>query len=111
GRDAALELFEMELHKVLENIMDPNTDVKTVRKVNLEVSLTPDESREYSKVKVKCKSSLAPTNTFETLFYIGKKNGEPVATEYDPRQMRTFDQPATPKSENVVPFNNEGGIQ
>ncbi|MGD6993968.1 replication terminator protein [Sutcliffiella horikoshii] len=62
---ALAERFNEELQKVLENIADPNTDVKKVRKLTLTVSLRADEKRDVVFTSVLAKSSLAPAKEIE----------------------------------------------
>ena len=63
---AVAERFNMELQKVLENIADPNTDAKKVRKVTLTVSFKADDKRDVALVSVQAKSQLAPALEIET---------------------------------------------
>lgn len=55
----AVELFDIELQKVLENIADKDT-AEGVRKINLVVKFKPDSDRAVTKIEIECKSTLAP---------------------------------------------------
>jgi len=90
GFGAAEELFNDSLVKVLENISDPNTDYKKVRKINLEVLIKPNESRGKAEVGIFVKSTLAPVKPYTTDIYIGKDRGKYVATEQNVEQMDLF---------------------
>jgi len=68
GRGAAVEMFDTELKKVLENIMDPNTKATGVRKVTLEVLIKPDNTREKFMVGITCKSKIEMPNPYGTRF-------------------------------------------
>lgn len=80
---AALELVNNELVSVLENILDPNTDPKATRKIQLELVFKPGEDREAGKVTIKCKSCLAPTADIDATVFFGRDSeGLAVAAEY-----------------------------
>lgn len=101
----AAELFAEELKKVLENIMDPNTEISKVRKIVIEVRLAPERDGKSANVSVLVNSKLAPINPTGSRLYFGVKNGKPVAVEYNPQQL-TFDAGA-PKP--VAVFPEKGG--
>jgi uncharacterized protein YuzE len=63
---AMAERFNQELQKVLDNIVDPNTDPKKSRKVTLTVTITSNENRELANVSVKADSKLSPARNIET---------------------------------------------
>jgi hypothetical protein len=84
---AAVEMFNRELEKVLENICDPNTSPTTAREITLKVTLKPNEDREVGIVAIASNAKLAPVKSVATMVYIGKKSGRFVATENNPRQM------------------------
>lgn len=63
---AVAERFNQELQKVLDNIVDPNTDPKKARSVTLTVSIASNENRELANVSVKAVSKLAPAKNIET---------------------------------------------
>jgi hypothetical protein len=62
---AMAERFNQELQKVLDNVTDPNTDPKKVRKVTMIVSISSDDNRELSDVSVQVKSTLVPSKNIE----------------------------------------------
>lgn len=64
------EKFNIELQKVLENIADPNTDAKKVRKVSMVVSLKPNEHRNLADVSVEIKSTIVPSQPIGTSLII-----------------------------------------
>jgi uncharacterized protein YuzE len=63
---AMAERFNQELQKVLDNIVDPNTDPKKARKVTLTVTINSNENRELANVSVKADSKLLPAKNIET---------------------------------------------
>lgn len=95
GQGAAIEKFEDELNRVLENILDPNTKPTVTRSVTLTVTVKPDEDRSFANTLIEVKSKLAPSRAVGTAIYIGRHGGRAVATERDTRQM-------TLPEENVV---------
>lgn len=77
------EQFETELEKVLNNILDPNTDQSKTRKITITLEIKPSNSRR-NLVNVLCqaKSTLVPEEKVGTELYIGKdKEGKIQATE------------------------------
>jgi hypothetical protein len=91
GNGAAIELFNAELQKVLNNIVDENTRSKDTRKVILEVTIKPTEDRDFGQVSIVAKSKLALIAPYATNFLIGKQRGKGVAQERNPKQTQLFD--------------------
>lgn len=87
---SAVDLFNTELSKVLENILDPNTKADAVRSVTLKVEIKPSESRSVGDVGISVTSKLAPPKSAKATLYFGTKQGKAVAVERDPNQM-SFD--------------------
>jgi hypothetical protein len=80
------ELFGRELGQVLKNIEDPNTDAKAVRKISVEVSIKPNENRDFCAVTVSCKSSLPGVKAHDAAFFLGREGGKLVAYENNMKQ-------------------------
>ena len=94
GGGAAVELFNIELAKVLNNIVDENTDPEAMREVVLKVKLKPDSDRDSAKVQISAQAKLAPINSFSTNFFIGKNRGKGIAQEHNPKQAKfVFEKP------------------
>lgn len=55
---AAVEMFDIALQKVLENMNDINTTLKS-REVNLKVTFTPSEDRTLFEITLDCTPKLA----------------------------------------------------
>lgn len=85
---AAIERFRDELKLILGNILDPNTDPKKIREINLKLTVKPDIDRQVAGVTLSVTSKLAPTKGVDTRIYIGNNFGVPVATEHNPKQNR-----------------------
>jgi len=104
GNGAAHELFQEELTKVVENILDVNTAPTSVREVKLLVRIKPDEnSRQAADVEISCSSKTAPIKSVGSRFYLGRREGQVVAVEHNPEQL-VFDE-MRPKP---VEFHKEG---
>jgi hypothetical protein len=103
GDGAGVELFNAELVKVLENILDPNTTAKTKRSVTLVFSIVPDEDRAFGQGKIDVRVTLAPRRGVGVPVYIGRRAGQPVATERDTRQLEF------PQDKNVVTMGGNNG--
>ena len=66
------------LEKVTENIQDPNTDAQKVRKINVSISLRPNDERNFVSTTVETKLSLAPELGATTALCMGRdlRSGE-----------------------------------
>lgn len=87
AQGAAIERFNDEMQRVLNNIVDPNT-AEGVREINLKVKIKPDESRATGEVSITCSSKLQHARGIRTRLYIGKERGAGVAFEHDPKQLQ-----------------------
>ena len=90
---AALELFQAELTRVVDNVLDPNTEPEALRKVVLEVRIKPNEAREVGTCEVKVRATLAGIRGAGTTLFFGRHRGQPVAVESNPKQTRLFETP------------------
>lgn len=88
GNGAAVELFDRELERVLENIVDPNTEAEAVRKIKIEFVFQPGENRDKGAVLIKATSTLASLRPADSFIYIGRvKDGSLLAVEHNPKQL------------------------
>lgn len=71
------------LEKVTENIQDTNTDAQKVRKINVSISLRPNDERNFVSTTVETKLSLAPELGATTALSMGRdlRTGEVEAIE------------------------------
>lgn len=82
-----LEEFAVQLNKALEkvteNIQDPNTDAQKVRKINVSISLRPNDERNFVSTTVETKLSLAPELGATTALSMGRdlRTGKVEAVE------------------------------
>ena len=86
GDGAAIEKFNDELQKVLDNIIDPNTKADMVREIVLKVRLKPDENRNVAAISIVCGCKLAPDSEFITSCMIGKVGNTGLAREMKTQQ-------------------------
>lgn len=112
---AAIELFNAEFQRVLDNCLDENTDPKKVREVALKVKIKPDLDRELCKVEIHASSKLAPVNPYPTQFFLGKDAGRAVAVEDDPKQRNIFTEIEKEKQKStqdkVLQMERKGGSE
>ena len=69
-----LEVTDLEMTKVIANIMDPNTSATAKRKVAVTIELKPDSSRQNVVVSYTVKSTLAATNPVTTTLYVADED-------------------------------------
>ena len=71
------------LEKITENVQDPNTDTQKVRKINVSISLRPNDERNFVSTTVETKLSLAPGLGATTALSMGRdlRTGEVEAIE------------------------------
>ena len=82
AKGAIEERVDYEVSRVVENIMDMNTDPRAKRKVQLTIEFTPNEERDFISTKVTAKSTLAATKPISTALTITEgRNGRPIVAE------------------------------
>lgn len=81
--DGALtERFNRELHRVLQNVYDPNTEAKAKREIAVKITITPSEQRDAAIFSLAVTSKLAPAvNIAQTVFLGMDDDGRITATE------------------------------
>lgn len=89
---AALELFDRELKRVIENIADINTSPKAKREINLKIVIQPDEERGIGFASLEVTAKLAGVKPVASTMYFGKKDGEFVAVTRNINQPSIFDE-------------------
>lgn len=91
---AVQERFAMELQRVFDNIMDPNTSTKVKRKLQLTLTFSTDEGREIALVNVDAKATLAPATGIATKFLMDRDGrGNAIGAEF--AQTRLFEESET----------------
>lgn len=114
---AVAERFNIELNKVLENIADPNTDPKKVRKVTLTVSLKADDKRDIASVGIVAKSTIVPAKDIETKIVLdydnrGKIIGQELKSGIKGQTFVDEDgDVSTDTGEKIINFRATGGTK
>ena len=80
------ERVDYEVSRVIDNILDLNTDPKTKRKITVTLEFMPDAERKHIAIAATAKSVLAPTAAVATAMIItADGNGEMVVAEMVPQ--------------------------
>ena len=87
GGGALAEKFDVELERILENILDPNTASNAVREMNLKIKFCPTANRTLGSLKIESSSKLAPDVSYVTQAFFGQVNGKFVCNEHNPNQV------------------------
>ena len=93
GLGVVAEKFDDELVKVVNNIVDQNTDPKTMRDITIKLKIKPDqENRELCDLEVVVSSKLAPTRSHVSKLNVGINplTGEINAAELIQQQGNLF---------------------
>lgn len=79
---AMAEKLNIELRKLAENVMDPNTKADSVRTVTIQIKIKPNETRQIGASEISVKSSLAPSKGIPTSFMFDfDRDGKAVIKE------------------------------
>lgn len=83
AKGAITEQTDIEVAKIIQNILDLNTDPVKKRKLTLTIEFSPSAARDTVVVNVIAKSQLQPNNAVTTSLYVGAntETGEIIATE------------------------------
>lgn len=73
GDGGLQEKVDKELERVIANILDPNTETKTARKLVITLTMKSDETRQTVATAMEVKSTLAPQKAVATTVLVGKK--------------------------------------
>lgn len=81
------ERVDLEMARIMDNILDANTKPTQKRKMTLTMEFSPDDSRENITVNVLVKSTLAPTVPARTSLYVSGQSstGECQVVEMVPQ--------------------------
>lgn len=86
AKGAIQERVDYEVSRVVDNILDMNTEAKVKRKVTLTITMTPDDDRQVVKIEASAKSTLAPVTPVGTSLVItADGNGEMILAEIMPQ--------------------------
>ena len=87
ARGAIQERADYEMTRLIQNVLDANTEATAKRKLTLTLTLTPDSNRQNISVSVTAKSALAPTSPVTTLLYVSDEDKVVEALPQIPGQM------------------------
>ncbi|MBQ8960881.1 MAG: hypothetical protein IJ071_06655 [Ruminococcus sp.] len=87
AQGAIMEQVNMEVGKIVDNILDPNTDAKKKRQLSLTVDFAPSADRQTVVITATAKSKLLPNHAVQTTLYVGvdTSTGEIQAVEMVPQ--------------------------
>lgn len=86
AKGAIQERVDYEVSRVIDNILDMNTEPTVKRKVVLTIELKPDEGRQVITMSASAKSTLAPTTPIASSLVIASDGlGEMVVAEIVPQ--------------------------
>ena len=86
AKGAIQERVDYEVSRVVDNILDMNTEAKVKRKVVLTITMVPDDDRQVVKIEASAKSTLAPVTPVGTSLVItADGNGEMILAEIIPQ--------------------------
>lgn len=88
ARGAAMELFDIELERVLENIDDVNRDPKKARELNIILKFVPTETQGIVLVKVGVKPKLSAFNEIKTHISYGRNEQTDKMEAYEIQQKQ-----------------------
>lgn len=78
------ERVNYEMGRVLDNILDPNSEAKKKRKMTITLEFLPDAERRTIQVNAGVKSSLVPTDPVLTSLYVASN---PASGEMEVYEM------------------------
>lgn len=96
GDGAAVEMFDEALGKILENILDINTDAKTKRVITLKMTISPAENRDCSAIGIEVVPKFAPDKAFETQALMGRDEHTGMAKMAEYSNRKLFDDDGGP---------------
>ena len=86
AKGAIQERVDYEVARVVDNLLDMNTEAKAKRKVTLTITMVADDDRRVVKVEASAKSTLAPVTPIGTsLVVTADGNGEMMLAEIIPQ--------------------------
>ena len=108
------ERVGLEFEKVMDNILDPNTEAKKKRVITLKIEFAPDAERKTIGVNYTASSKLIPMNPISTSLYVGAdpQTGEIGAIELTPQipgQKNMMDDSEQPEGK-VIPISRKAAL-
>lgn len=84
ARGAIEERVDYEMAKVIDNILDPNTQATAKRKLTLTLEFQPDAGRQTVLLRCTAKSALCATDPVSTSLFITDDGSDVTAVEMVP---------------------------
>lgn len=81
AQGALVEQVDSEIKRVLNNIIDPNTDALKKRKITVTIEFKPTEDRDISDINFTAKSTLVPAKPISTRIVFEKDSRGNIAME------------------------------
>ena len=95
---AAIEAFDLELRKVMENIADLSTVATATRAITLKIEFKPESDRCKVHTEFAISTKLAGIEKHVSKIFIARTDqGALVALDADPRQMPLWETPRKPE--------------
>jgi len=92
---AAGERFQEAMKEIIENLLDPNTDDDSIRKIKMTFKFKPtSDAAGKLHVSIETRTELAPPIGVESVVWVGKEKGAAVGYEQNFKQQN-------------LPFNQE----
>lgn len=89
---AIQERLQVELHKIIKNIVDPNTEAEKPRAITIKLEFKPTEYRDSVFVKADIVSKLQPYKGINAQLAIQETDSEPLVMEVKhPTQISMFE--------------------
>ena len=89
---AGIKLMDDAIARAVANVLDPNTSATKTRKVQLTVTLNPNEDRSAANCTIAIQTSMAPPKERDTRLFFGiRSDGTYAAKEVHVDQMNMFD--------------------
>lgn len=86
-RGGIMERADLEITRLIENILDPNTKATEKRRLTLTLELKPDDTRQNIAVSCTAKSALAATTPITTALYVADADNVVEMVPQIPGQM------------------------
>lgn len=103
AKGAIQERVDYEVSRVVDNILDLNTEAKVKRKVVLTIEMVPDADRQVVKIAASAKSTLAPVVPVGTsLVVTADSNGEKILAEIVPQVPGQMNMTGTAQEEPKI---------
>lgn len=101
GEGAVSEMFSEAVQKVVDNVLDLNTEARAKRSIVLKMTICPSENRNCATIQVEITPKFAPDKAFATRAMMGrdKHTGMGQMAEYTNRQL--FDDDGVPAEEET----------